>query len=223
MEKKIIITEDGSHSLFIPEMDEHYHSTHGAIQESRYVFLKMGLDPLPDKELRILEVGFGTGLNAILTLLAGQKRTSSIHYTSLEKYPLQEKEFEVLNYGEILDAESQFKTIHKADWETFVPITKNFLLKKMNFDLVTDSLPEGEQYDLIYFDAFAPNKQEEMWDEKIFQKIYDAMNPSGVLVTYCAKGVIRRTMQAVGLTMERLPGPPGKRQMLRGTKEGISV
>jgi len=218
MEKKIIITGDGSHSLFVPELDEHYHSTHGAIQESRHVFLKMGLNALPVKKIQILEIGFGTGLNALLTLLAANERKTLVHYTSLEKDPLHEKDFNLLNFGKLLHAEDLFNSIHLADWEHCVKISEFFHLKKLNSDLVTDPLPEEEKYDLIYFDAFAPNKQAEMWEKAVFKKIYDSMSEGGILVTYCAKGIVRRTMQAVGYTVERLPGPPGKFQMLRGKK-----
>lgn len=212
-------TLDGSHTLFVPALDEHYHSVNGALQESMHVFIDAGLKNTTANDLQILEIGFGTGLNAFLTFLEGEKLQKRVHFTSLELYPLEADIYNQLNYGKIIAAEKAdiFLKIHQIQWETFGEVGPQFYLQKKKADLCQYDFG-GEMYDLIYFDAFAPDKQPEMWNPDIFQKLFAHTNQGGILTTYCAKGVVRRAMQAAGYTVERLQGPPGKREMLRATK-----
>jgi len=223
VEKRIILTtEDGSHTLFVPSLDEHYHSVNGAIQESMHVFIRSGLEAVDKREIRILEIGFGTGLNALLTLRhAEQTPGSLIHYHTIERYPIPEEVIQQLNYGALLSPAEKgkewFDRIHQADWERTVEISGHFKLCKIEGDSTTCPFPSD--IDLIFFDAFAPDKQPEMWEPEIFEKLYQIASPNAILVTYCAKGEVRRRMQAAGFIMERLPGPPGKRHILRGYKK----
>lgn len=221
MERKIIVTEDGSHSLFIPEMGENYHSVHGAIQESVHVFINAGLKHCEKENINILEIGFGTGLNALLTLKEALASGKMIYYTGIEKYPLEKEEYEMLNYGEILGGEMNkyFSDMHKFDWGIDVEISKKFALKKIKADLTTLIFEKEASYDLVYFDAFAPNKQPGMWNTEIYSKIFEKCNAGAVFVTYCAKGIVRRELQSVGFKVERLKGPPGKFEMLRAIKQ----
>ena len=224
MERKIVKTADGSTTIQITDWNEQYHSMHGAVQEAKHVFLKMGFDHAfakggqPD-ELNILEIGFGTGLNALLTLIHAEKLPVKLKYEGVEAFPVSTEELKQLNYLETIEAESYretFEAMHQTPWEEEHAITSQFHLKKreQTFETITDI----SKHDLIYFDAFGARVQPELWEEPIFQKMFDALNPGGVLVTYAAKGSVRRAMQSVGFTVERLPGPPGKREMLRGTK-----
>ena len=197
---------------------------HGAVQEARHVFLKMGLDfwmnENPDqKTLHILEIGFGTGLNALLTLMHAEKSSVNLLYEGVEAYPVSSEELAQLNYLEAADAqvfEAVFEKMHQTPWEQTETITEAFQLKKRKQTFET--LEDQDQHDLIYFDAFGARVQPELWEEPIFQKMFNALKPGGVLVTYAAKGSVRRAMQAVGFKVERLPGPPGKREMLRAVK-----
>ena len=192
---EIQTTADGSSTLYRPDMDEHYHSTNGAVTEALHVYIQTGLYALPIQPISVLEIGFGTGLNAILTWLEAEKNKQHIRYTTVERFPLSNSITQQLNYQLPAEAATKFE---------------------QHADLTTQQWQET--FDVIYFDAFAPDKQPEMWTEEIFKRIYQKTNPGGVLVTYCAKGVIRRMLQSVGFTTERLPGPPGKREMLRATK-----
>jgi len=219
-DKRIIqLTEDGSHTLFVPSLDEHYHSVNGAIQESTHVFINAGLKEIQKDEIRILEIGFGTGLNALLSLQYTEDFASKkIYYHTIERYPLSKDITDKLNYGEAIGTmgKTWFHEIHSADWEYPVKITDHFILHKIKGDSNNCSLPSD--IDLIFFDAFAPDKQPEMWEPAIFEKLYKNASPEALIVTYCAKGEVRRRMQNAGFKMERLPGPPGKRHMLRGKK-----
>lgn len=220
MERLIERTEDGSATLYVPQLDEHYHSTKGARTESQHIFIEMGLHASKVAHPRILEIGFGTGLNALLTLEEAEQSKRSMHYTSIELYPLQWSEVEVLQYS----THPLFRTLHEASWEENVTITPYFTLRKLQTDLTVLSTQQPEvlspaSVDVIYFDAFAPEKQPEMWSESIFRALYTALAYEGVLTTYCAKGVVRRMLQSIGFKVERLPGPPGgKREILRATK-----
>ena len=218
MRKEIVLTEDGSHTLRVVEIDECYHSTHGAIQESTHIFIDAGLKEFtPVDEIRVLEIGFGTGLNAFLTLLDAEKNKKNIHYTTIELYPLPADEVLLLNYPETLSEDrGLFEEIHRSPWGGDTEITSFFTLHKIKADFVGYKL-QG-LYDVIYFDAFSPEKQPEMWMEDGFCKIYEHSGDRAVITTYCAKGVVRRAMQSAGFVMERLPGPPGKREILRGRK-----
>jgi tRNA U34 5-methylaminomethyl-2-thiouridine-forming methyltransferase MnmC len=215
-EVELKLSEDGSHTLYVPELDEHYHSVYGARTESMHVFIDTGLEHITKKNIRILEIGFGTGLNALLTAL--HKGEKIIEYHSLEKYPLNPGLENILQFAEKEDNETKavFNKIHKADWNKPADIIPGFKLLKLEADLLTYEFTK--KYDLIYFDAFAPDVQPELWTIDIFRKLYNTMNPAAVLTTYSAKGTVRRALQSAGFSVERLPGPPGKREMLRAVK-----
>jgi len=216
------VTRDGSHTLFIPELNEHYHSTYGAITESLQVFIRNGLDCFADhREITIFETGFGTGLNALLTALVAIRRDMRIWYYTIEKYPVNAEIVGQLNYPGLLEnsemqAGQLFSAIHEAQWEEMSEIHPGFHLKKMKGDLC-HFVPDA-CYDLVYFDAFAPEKQPEMWTGEILHRLVLSMKPGGVFTTYCVKGSVKRLLKACGLTIEKLPGPPGKREILRGLK-----
>lgn len=220
MQKEFIVTEDGSHTIFLPEINEHYHSVHGAIQESLHIYINQGLLHLEKNELSILEIGFGTGLNAWLTYCFARQNSLKINYFSLEKYPLNESEFLKLNYTENIFQENAgvFKQMHFSEWNRPVRISSDFLLEKVNADLITYTFSKAHQFDLVYYDAFAPEKQPEMWDDEIIQKVAETVRKNGILLTYCAKGAVRRAFSSAGFEMERIPGPPGKKEILRGKK-----
>jgi tRNA U34 5-methylaminomethyl-2-thiouridine-forming methyltransferase MnmC len=218
MRQVIKITADGSATLFVPELNEHYHSTFGAVQESMHVFIQNGLYQKDIENLKILEVGFGTGLNALLTLLHSEFKI--IEYHGIELFPLTWEMVIHLDYQNFLKLNSEqfklFEDIHKAPWNKSCQINSGFILNKFNIPF-QNFIPEVK-YDLIYFDAFAPEVQPDLWDVNIFKSIYHLLNSKGILLTYCAKGIVRRAMQNCGFVVERLPGPPGKREMLRATK-----
>lgn len=221
MKPRIEKTADGSHTLFVSELDEHYHSVNGAIQESNHVFIETGFRHCENEVIRIFEVGFGTGLNAFLTLLEAKRTNKTVHYTSIEAYPLDKNVIKELNYPLQISTDTLplFFQLHDAEWNKEVKITENFYLKKIHADFVHfDFTTLFEKQDIIYFDAFAPDKQPDMWSQEIFDKLFFVSAEKGILVTYCAKGIVRRMMQQAGYTTERLPGPPGKREMLRATK-----
>jgi len=220
MNKVFMITEDGSQTIYLPEMDEHYHSVHGAIQESLHIYIEQGLLQMTKKKLSILEIGFGTGLNAYLTYCIGQKENISIHYYSIEKYPLNLQEFSQLNYPQNIFPENSliFNQMHQAKWNQMVKISESFQLQKIHADLLTFQFNEIPQFDLVYYDAFAPAKQPEMWSENILHKVASSVMTDGILVTYCAKGTVRRALSGAGFFMERIPGPKGKKEILRGKK-----
>lgn len=219
MKRRIITTADGSKTINLVDWNEHYHSTHGAVNEACHVFIDHGLAVCQPPEIDILEVGFGTGLNALISLYEAQKKKLIIKYTAVEAYPVSEEEVEELNYARELNLEGLaqlYRDMHLCPWEIPVRLTPEFTLtkQKKDFGQISDQLA----YDLIYFDAFGPRVQPELWTEAIFTKMFNALRTKGVLVTYSAKGSVRRAMQAVGFTVERLPGPPGKREMLRAVK-----
>jgi tRNA U34 5-methylaminomethyl-2-thiouridine-forming methyltransferase MnmC len=214
--RKIQRTADGSHTLFIPEINEHYHSVNGAIQESRHVFIDAGLRKLSKDDIRILEIGFGTGLNTLLTLLEAEKMNKSqVTYYAVELHPLPEELTDLLNYEKLICPERKglLATLHTAPWNTPTVITDRFVLHKIKGDSNCCELPAS--IDLTYFDAFAPDKQPEMWTQKIFDALYGCMAEGSILTTYCAKGSVRRMMEKAGYSVERIPGPPGKREMIR--------
>ena len=218
MHTELKITEDGSHTLFVPEIDECYHSTHGAIQESRHIFIEAGLKQCTKQKINILEIGFGTGLNAFLTLLKAESSGKQIHYTTLEKYPVEIEKAIQLNYSDEIapDKKQIFEQLHTSPWNEEIKLTPFFTLKKLEVDF-TEAVFDA-QFDVVYFDAFSPEKQPEMWNEALFSTIFTHCNPGAILTTYCAKGMVRRAMQDAGFKVERLPGPPGKREILRGLR-----
>lgn len=212
-------TADGSNTLFVPELNEHYHSVKGALTESQHIFIQMGLNHSQAESPRVLEIGFGTGLNAFLTLLEAEKQQREVSFTSIERYPLAEDIVRQLGYPEIIapEASEKFYALHAAPWNQPVRLSPWFILHKIEGDFTHFDFQS--HYDVIYFDAFAPEKQPEMWSQPLFDSLYRQTAPGGILTTYCAKGMVRRMLQAAGFTVERLPGPPGgKREILRASK-----
>jgi tRNA U34 5-methylaminomethyl-2-thiouridine-forming methyltransferase MnmC len=223
IQREIITTADGSKTIHLPELNEHYHSKHGAINEAKHVFIKSGFDHILSKNasdsLDIMEIGFGTGLNAFITFLEAEKKHLPIHYVGVEAYPITLSEAKLMKYPEVLAVKEKqqiFEVMHQSSWELPVAITSNFKLVKRKQFFV--DIIDKNNFDLIYFDAFGARVQPELWTIEIFRKMYVALRYRGVLVTYAAKGSVRRAMQEVGFVVERLPGPPGKREMLRATK-----
>ena len=220
MKKEIVKTRDGSNTIFVPEFDETYHSTHGAIQESLHVFIRSGLKFKTElNDISVLEVGFGTGLNALLSFVDSEDTNRNIKYTSLEAYPLQWDLVSKLNYIDIIfngKYSEIYKKIHTCDWESFYELSPYFTLRKQNVKL--QNILFDNEFDIIYFDAFAPRVQPELWTEQIFTSMYKALKPGGILVTYCAKGSVKRALRYVGFELQSIPGPPGKREMSRAIK-----
>jgi len=215
---ELIITADGSHTIYVPELNEHYHSIHGAVQESEFIFINNGYDFCKSDPVFILEIGFGTGLNTLLTAIKSMTGTKEVNYTSIEKYPLDGKMISILNHHQFAGRNGKeiFNLIHSAPWNVNVNIFKNFSLKKIESDFTVGKL--SGNYDLIYFDAFGPDKQPEMWTREMFSEISSITNKNGILVTYSAKGEVKRSLRACGFDVTLLPGPPGKRQMIRAVK-----
>ena len=219
---KLEQTADGSYTLYVPELDEHYHSVKGALTESQHIFIDMGLKHSSVTAPHILEIGLGTGLNCVLTLLEAKESQRHVHYTGIERYPLNEEIIRKLNYPSIIgkECEEDYFAIHQAPWEENVCLSPWFTLHKLEGDFTHYSFEQ--KYDIIYFDAFAPEKQPEMWEQSLFDNLYQVLNEGGILTTYCAKGVVRRMLQTAGFKVERLPGPPGgKREILRAIKNNL--
>lgn len=221
LQREILITADGSKTIHIPAWNEQYHSTHGALQEAKHVFMKHGFDQLkPNSSVQIFEVGFGTGLNAILTLESALKANIHVHYVGLEAYPVSHEEIELLNYADFFEDEalkSFYKTLHDAPWNEVVEISPFFSLEKRH-QVMDDFQANNVQFDLIYFDAFGPRTQPEMWELPVLKKMFEVTKKNGFLVTYCAKGQVKRDLKVAGFQVEVLPGPPGKREMTRAQK-----
>lgn len=220
MEREIITTADGSKTIQLRDWEEQYHSKHGAVQEAYHVFINHGLEIFKDEEVSILEIGFGTGLNAFITLLESEKLNLNVSYTGVEAFPVVLDEIEELNYVSVLQADEKeacYNKMHSCKWEETHSIAANFsLLKQKKF---FKDINDVNCYNLIYFDAFGARVQPELWTVEVFKNMYTALKPGGYLVTYSAKGSVRRAMQEVGFAVERLPGPPGKREMLRARKQ----
>lgn len=217
MKNKLVITNDGSHSIFNPEINECYHSKHGAIVEAEHVFIRNGFSAVNKQCLNILEIGFGTGLNAILTSQKAVQKKVTVNYQTIELYPVSENNYSKLNFTDLIGIEqNELLKLHTTKWEEKCKINDFFNLTKFNTDLAkytTDS-----KFDIIYFDAFSPEKQPELWTNTIFMKMHNYLKEDGFLVTYCAKGIVKRTMKAVGFEIIVLDGPLGKRQMTRANK-----
>ena len=218
---KLLTTQDGSHTLESGQFGVHYHSKYGAIQESTHVFLEAGLQTamLGRKEIDVLEIGFGTGLNALLSMLAAAKNNWTIRYTTYEAFPVSEDLSDQLNFTEVLqkpDWQSAFLQLHRSAWETRHEIVPGFHFLKHH--QAFDAINQEEAFDLVYFDAFAPETQPELWNENLLGRMYRALRPGGIMTTYCAKGAVKRTLKGIGFTVEALPGPPGKREMTRVRK-----
>jgi tRNA U34 5-methylaminomethyl-2-thiouridine-forming methyltransferase MnmC len=212
----IIKTGDGSHTLYLKSLDETYHSRRGAVEESQYVYIKHGLDRLQNKEsLNVLEVGFGTGLNIILTCIYAQKMKKPISVTTLEPYPIQDSS--VLNYCQELHfSEKVFHHMHHSKFDEVITLNDYVSLEKKKTRL--ENFTPSKRFDVVYFDAFAPSKQSEIWSKSNLQKCFLCLNNGGVLTTYCAQGQFKRDLKAVGFTLENPPGPLGKKEMTVGLK-----
>lgn len=220
MKMQVISTNDGSKTVYIPEIDENYHSSHGALQEALHVFIEHGLKTkLDQKNISIFEMGFGTGLNAILTLKSTFFLDVHISYNGIEAFPLSNEIIEQLDYNNFIDLELEhyFEKMHQEDWNKEIELTDKFKFKKINAS-IEDYKMESEKHDIIYFDAFGPRAQSAMWDISILKKMYDSLKPEGIFVTYCAKGQVKRDLKTIGFTVKSLPGPPGKREMTVGIK-----
>lgn len=224
VKRELIITKDGSSSVSIPQMQVTYHSLHGAIQESRHVFIRSGLldSCLPDYTgmRHVLEIGLGTGLNVLLTLLEADRAANRIYYTAIEADPLEEAFIKELNYCSLLgkpDYQARFEKIHTAGWEEMVEISMYMQLTKHRCRF--HDYETTETFNLVYYDPFAPAAQPELWTEPVFKKLFDLLLPGGILVTYCSKGEVRRAMASAGFSVEKIPGPPGKREMVRARKK----
>jgi len=226
MDKTLRICEDGSHTLYSEKAGECYHSIHGALNESLHIFIAAGFKAVLKKHqfrqkssIRILEIGFGTGLNALLTCMEAEQENIFVDYTCLEPFPVVGAILEQLNYCTLLSENSEqiFSAMHECSWESALEINPYFIFKKIKAGFMEESLPDNN-YDLIYFDAFSPEAQPELWEQEIFDKCYKVMAPEGILVTYCAKGRVKRALKYAGFTVENLPGPVGKREITRAQK-----
>jgi len=222
MKKEIILTSDHSHSIAIPAMNVTYHSTHGAIQESMHVFIEAGLNhtTASKDQISIFEMGFGTGLNALLSIGEAEKKQQRIYYETIELDPLEANIYTLLNYCEQLnrpDLQPLLELLHRCEWNTTTEITPYFSFKKNLISL--SAFLTTRQFDLIYFDAFAPEVQPELWTPAVFKKLYALMKPGAILTTYCSKSIVRKAMAEAGLTVTKIPGPPHKREMVRAVKQ----
>ncbi len=218
---KIIETQDGSHSILSHQYGVSYHSKYGAITESKHVFIEAGLYPqiIQNERAKVLEIGFGTGLNAFLTYLEAEKRKAAIYYEGIEAFPLSADQYEQLNYPELLDVpelKEKFLSLHRCSWGEPVQLSEHFSFQKRK--MRTEDLEIQDAFDVIYFDAFAPSAQPELWEKEVLEKMFKALRKGGFLVTYCAKGVVKRRLKDIGFEVESLPGPPGKREMTRGAR-----
>lgn len=229
LSRKIIMTDDGSATIYLSDWNESYHSRHGAIQEAYHVFIQNGLDFFKESaQLSILEIGFGTGLNAFITLLESINRNLNINYTGIEKYPVSAEEAQKLNYPKILkewnpqfsvdELEKYYFDLMNSGWEKEIQLKSEFNLTKIQDDFLEFNYPEN-QFDLIYFDAFGARVQPELWTEILFEKLFNSLKKGGIFTTYSAKGSVRRALIEVGFKVEKRPGPPGKREMLVAKKE----
>jgi tRNA U34 5-methylaminomethyl-2-thiouridine-forming methyltransferase MnmC len=215
---KLVVTADGSHTIYIEKLNEHYHSVNGAVQESMHIFINYGFNFCKADPVHIFEAGFGTGLNALLTAIRSMEGKRKVFYTSIEKYPLEKKTLKSLNHYLFAGSEGErtADAIFSAPEGVMTPVFNNFSIRKIEDDLL--SCNDTGNYDLIYFDAFGPDKQPEMWTQAVFEKIAAMTVPGGILVTYSAKGQVKRNLRSSGFEPELLPGPPGKRQVIRAVK-----
>ncbi|MFH0762124.1 MAG: tRNA (5-methylaminomethyl-2-thiouridine)(34)-methyltransferase MnmD [Bacteroidota bacterium] len=220
MDRKIIITGDGSHSIFVPGLNEHYHSVYGAVQESLHIFIRNGLDRCHANALSILEIGYGTGLNALLTFHKTSETKQSLYYESWEKYPLTADEYERLNYSEMTGTNTYlYKAIIEAPWNAVHEIAPGAVIKKVTGDI--REFHSDKYFDLVYFDAFGPNVQPELWTADVFRRISSRQQPGAILVTYSVKGSVTRNLKEAGYQVEKVPGPPGKRQITVASKNTV--
>lgn len=219
MKREVVLTEDGSSSIFLPELNEHYHSSHGALQEARHVFIQNGFHYLNKEKLRVFEMGFGTGLNALLTLNEAKLSNRMVQYLGVEAFPVELEQIRRLNYPGLIDSDlhPDFMRMHEAEWDRTIEINPHFSLTKIQTD-IRDFEHKDSLFDIVYFDAFGYRAQEEMWSTAILEKMHSLLDASGILVTYAARGQFKRDLKALGFEVEALPGPPGKREMTRAIK-----
>ncbi len=220
MDRKLITTSDGSQTIFVEELNETYHSVHGAIQEANHVFIDKGLRLFKSGDtVRVLEVGFGTGLNALLSWLTASEQNLRVEYTGVEAFPVEKELIQSINYHSQLDGDSEkrFNEMHDAKWNEMTVLDNSFSLLKLH-EKIESFAGLDNSYDLIYFDAFGPTAQSELWNIEVLRKMNNLLKSNGVLVTYCAKGQVKRDLKSVGFRIEALPGPPGKREMTRAFK-----
>ncbi len=212
MKRELLTTSDGSTTIYLQDLQETYHSKHGAIQEAKHVFIANGLQQITQTRIEILEIGFGTGLNAFITMLEAQKNNLEIHYTAIEAYPISQKEVLTMNFASELNAsELDFLNLHTCNWEEKNIISKNFSITKRK--LLFQDIAHSDCFDLIYFDAFGYRVQPELWSAKIFDAMYKSLQKNGILVTYAARSIIKKNMLEAGFVVKQIPGPPGKREM----------
>lgn len=220
MKREIRRTADGSATIYLPDLDENYHSNHGAIQEARHVFLQHGIETLPHDQITVFEMGFGTGLNALLTYQFGREKNKQIRYLGIEAYPVEKELIEVLDYASEIGGGHGpvFDQMHTSSWNEEIELSAHFRLKKIHLK-IEDYVPEKETVDIVYFDAFGPRAQSEMWQLSVLDKMHRMLRPNGILVTYCAMGQFKRDLKSLGFVVEGKPGPPGKREMTVATKK----
>ncbi|MFC2137450.1 tRNA (5-methylaminomethyl-2-thiouridine)(34)-methyltransferase MnmD [Bacteroidota bacterium] len=217
MKVEIIKTADQSHTLFVPELKEHYHSTYGAIQESLHVYINAGMNYKQRSKISIFELGFGTGLNAYLSYLNAIEKNTETTYYAIDNFPLEISYISQLNYPELIGQKYKvYNNLHNCKWNEWNNISTFFKLKKIQAD-IKDFICNFN-YDVVYFDAFGPDIQPDLWEEKIFKKIIDSLNPQGIITTYSAKGIVKRILKKLGMKIETIQGPEGKRQMIRAIK-----
>jgi tRNA U34 5-methylaminomethyl-2-thiouridine-forming methyltransferase MnmC len=229
MQRNLIVTKDGSHTVAIPEWEVSYHSVYGAVQESLHVFIEAGFRhwwSLHENASQcvVFEMGFGTGLNALLTTLEARRRQRKVIYETVEPFPLEMEIVEKLNYCYALEEsfwQPVFNSLHTCDWNSIQPITNFFSFKKEK--ILLKNYSPSEPIDVLFYDAFAPAAQSELWTQEVFEKLLAMLAPGGILVTYCSKSNVRRAMQAAGFHVEKVPGPIGKREMLRGSRGTLNA
>ena len=217
MDVEIIQTKDGSHTLYSKQFDEIYHSRNGALAESQHIFIHSGLDACQTNVINVFELGFGTGLNALLSWEYAETKNVRVDYHSIELYPVSEDLIRQINYPDLVGHKEKFQRLHAADWNDRVILSENFTLHKIKGSVLEMQFP-ASTINVIFFDAFSPEKQPELWTVDVFTKMYDILAPNGILVTYCSKSYVRRNMQQAGFQIEKLPGPHGKRDMVRAIK-----
>ena len=219
MPAELLITGDGSHTVCIPELNVTYHSKHGAIQESMHVYIESGLKQIQNKKISVLEVGFGTGLNALLTYIQAEKNDLEVIYEAVELHHLDDSLTAALNYLSVLEAPqyvNAFSNMHACEWNVLQTISPSFAFKKVTGDIRDMSLTGS--YNLVYYDAFDPSAQPDVWTSTIFHKIYSAMEEEGMLVTYCSKTSVRKALVEAGFQVVKIPGPKGKREIVKALK-----
>ena len=217
MKVEIIETKDGSHTLYAPQFDEIYHSRNGALAESEHIFIRNGLEAYSTHVINVFEVGFGTGLNSLLSWIYAESKGIKINFHSIELYPITEDLVAQINYPSLIGHQDKFQALHTAKWDETIELSPHFSLHKLKASILDFRFPSSS-VNVVFFDAFSPEKQPEIWTVDVFAKVYDILTPGGILVTYCSKSAVRKDMQQVGFMITKLPGPHGKRDMVRATK-----